>query len=557
MNNKFLYILASLSIVYIFSCTDNPTIAGAGSETTNSLTGMVALADGKPAVNAIVRLYPVSYNPVKDAPLPSAMTAVTNCIGKYAFQEIDTGVYSIYVQYLQESKGTLIQNVKSLTDTVTVDNATVTAIGAVSVGFPDSADSSSGYVYIPGTPFFAYLNNGKKPVVLGSIPPCVIPRVMYASTKSSLTSVIISSVTVRPSDTTVVAHYAWSSSQRIYLNTTESGASITNTVHNFPVLIRLNKSNFDFNKAKADGSDLRFSTADNHFLSYEIERWDTTSGLADIWVRVDSILGNNSRQYILMYWGNPSAVNMSNGTATFDTAAGFQGVWHLSGQGNTLAYDATANGYHGTALNMATASTTEGVIGGSRSFNGTSSYITMQNTSAGKLNFAENGNYSMSLWVYAEAIDSSYHAIAGKGHEQYYMQFKCFKNGKATWEFVEFKNAKGWEYTEDSTPPAPGTKQWLYLTGVRSGESQKFYINGVKVIDTIFLMKGDYERNTSDNFCIGSFGRSVTIPYSQGWSFFKGKIDEVRVSSVAYNDDWVKLCYLNQKDDSKFIVFEK
>jgi hypothetical protein len=258
-----------------------------------------------------------------------------------------------------------------------------------------------------------------------------------------------------------------------------------------------------------------------------------------------------------MYWGNPGASRTSSGITTFDTTTGFQGVWHLSDQGTTTAYDATANGYNGTLVSMTAASAIEGVISGSRSFNGTTSYIAMQNTSTGKLNFPENGHYSLSLWVYAETIDSSYHALAGKGHEHYYLQMKCFKTNKATWEFVEFKNGKGWEYTEDSTPPAPGTKQWIYLTGVRDGESQKLYINGIKVIDTISLMKGDYERNTSDNFCIGSYGRPVTIPYSQGWSFFKGKIDEVRVSSVAYNDDWIKLCYMNQKQDDALIRFAK
>ncbi len=557
MKITLLQILMSLYFVYILSCTESPTIAGAGSETTNSLTGTVALADGQPAVNAIVRLYPSSHNPVKDAPLPSSMAAITNCTGKYSFQDIDTGLYSIYVQYLQENKGTLIQNVESYSDTVTVDHATVKETGAVSVGLPDSADSSSGYVYIPGTPFFAYLNNGSKPVILGSIPSGVISQLIYATTKSSLTSVITSDVTVTPSDTTIVAHYSWSHSRRIYLNTAATGASISNTVYHFPMLVRLKKTNFNFSEAKADGSDLRFSTIDNKFLSYEIERWDTTAGLAEVWVLVDSILADNSRQHFLMYWGNPEASSMSNSVTTFDTTQGFQGVWHLSGQGTSQAHDATANGFHGTPMNMTAASAIEGAIGSARSFNGTSSYITMQNTSAGKLNFAENGHYTMSLWAYAEMIDSSYHAIAGKGHEQYYMQLKCFKNSKATWEFVEFKSGNGWEYTEDSTPPAPGTKQWLYLTGVRDGESQKLYINGVKVIDSISLMKGDYERYTSDNFSIGSYGRSVTIPYSQGWSYFKGKIDEVRVSNIAYNDDWIKLCYMNQKPDDALVVFEK
>ena len=163
----------------------------------------------------------------------------------------------------------------------------------------------------------------------------------------------------------------------------------------------------------------------------------------------------------------------------------------------------------------------------------------------------------MSLWVYADTIDSIYHAIAGKGHEQYYMQLKCINNNRGTWEFVDFLDQKGWEYTEDSIPPAPGAKQWLYLTGVRSGNSQQFYINGEKVVDTPALMPASSSRNTGDNFFIGSYGRSVTIPYLQGWSYFHGKIDEVRVSNVARSDDWIRLCYMNQKADDALVVFEK
>jgi hypothetical protein len=425
------------------------------------------------------------------------------------------------------------------------------------VALPEDANMAYGYVYIPGTPLFAFANSGGKPAIIGSVPPGVIPEIYYSSTNSTVSSVVRSNVTIKSADTVVVANPAWAHSRRLFLNTTISGSSVNNTVCDFPVLIRLNQSNFPFGEAKAGGVDLRFTTPDNRLLSYEIERWDSMNKEAEIWVRVDTIRGSNERQFIVMYWGNSNASNVSSSTATFDTSKGFQGVWHLAGAGADIAYDATANKYDGTSYSMSAESAVKGAVGMARSFNGTSNYIAMQNTAASRLSFSENGIYSMSLWVYADKIDSVFHAIAGKGHEQYYMQFKCLKTGKATWEFVEFQDQKGWEYTQDSTPPAPGAKQWVYLTGVRSGTSQKFYINGEKVVDSAALMEGVYGRDSSDNFIIGSYGRNISIPYAQGRSFFQGKIDEVRVSSVAVNDDWIRLSYMNQKADDALVVFEK
>jgi hypothetical protein len=69
-------------------------------------------------------------------------------------------------------------------------------------------------------------------------------------------------------------------------------------------------------------------------------------------------------------------------------------------------------------------------------------------------------------------------------------------------------------------------------------------------------MPGDYPRHSGDNFTIGKFGRSVAIPYYQGWSYFNGRIDEVRVSSLALTADWIKLCYMNQKENDFLVVFE-
>ena len=75
------------------------------------------------------------------------------------------------------------------------------------------------------------------------------------------------------------------------------------------------------------------------------------------------------------------------------------------------------------------------------------------------------------------------------------------------------------------------------------------------VSDSTKLMTGNYPRNNSDNFTIGKHARQVTIPYSEGWCYFRGKIDEVRVMSIDPGPDWIRLCYMNQKAEDMLVEF--
>jgi hypothetical protein len=83
----------------------------------------------------------------------------------------------------------------------------------------------------------------------------------------------------------------------------------------YQVLINLNPSNFP-DKAKYDGSDLRFADKNGRELKYWIEEWDSGSKTAKIWVKVPSIAANGEAR-ITMYCGNPSASTVSNGENTF------------------------------------------------------------------------------------------------------------------------------------------------------------------------------------------------------------------------------------------------
>ena len=139
---------------------------------------------------------------------------------------------------------------------------------------------------------------------------------------------------------------SWTYSRQLSLNTTSTGANVSGNVLNFPMLVRLNGDNFNFTQAESNGEDIRFAKSDGSPLEFEIERWDASSNAAEVWVRVDTIYGNNNTQTLTMYWGKGGSLNCSDPEAVFDTTNGFAAVFHLEEDGNTTAggyKDATDN----------------------------------------------------------------------------------------------------------------------------------------------------------------------------------------------------------------------
>jgi len=108
----------------------------------------------------------------------------------------------------------------------------------------------------------------------------------------------------------------------------------------YQVPINLDSSNFNFSKAKTDGSDLRFFSG-GQTLNYWIENWDSKAEEALIWVRVPSLPANRSIT-LLMKCGNPADKAVSNGGKTFEFFEGFEGdklqgfVWNAESAGGGL-----------------------------------------------------------------------------------------------------------------------------------------------------------------------------------------------------------------------------
>lgn len=554
-------ILAALVCTLITGIQCTHDIAG-GSEIGNPATivGKAVYSNtGLPASHAKVRLRITDFTAVAGSVPPNDRSdrycnTTTDDAGNFVIKGIDSGSYCIEIND-DSSAHNSTSSAAAVFCTVSTEDHLVSIPAVVNLKKVGSITGS--YISLPDSPAVIGLlgidrsgtiNPALKSFSISDLPEGVYT--LYVSSKSDRrfpkgdesVSVHSSEVsTIKAIDLAPMS--VWSDSHKLTLNTTSSGADISVNVYNFPLLVRLSSGNFDFSKARADGGDIRFTKSDGTPIPYEIENWDATGKLAQVWVKIDTVYGNNSTQSLTMYWGNVNAVGNSNSAAVFDTSKGFQGVWHLNELGKTISKDATVNHYDGTSSDTVP-SGTEGMVGQCRSFDGSSNFIHMNGTSESKLNFQENDTYTISAWVYADTLDNGYHMIAGKGNEQYFLGLKrSVPPTTMRWEFVEYHDKAGWNITQD----IPSAKTWTYLVGIRKGTIQYLYLNDKLVDSTIEITPRNVPRQTGDDFTIGKF-LSLPADSTEGMCPFLGKIDEVRVSNVVCNADWIKLCYRNQKE---------
>ncbi|MCF7733782.1 MAG: DUF2341 domain-containing protein, partial [Akkermansiaceae bacterium] len=314
----------------------------------------------------------------------------------------------------------------------------------------------------------------------------------------------------------VQSYEAWAHHGSLFIITTPDGANIPGgaTETNFPLLVRLNSGNFNFDDAQSDGRDIRFTTAAGASLPYQIEQWDAANGTASIWVKIPTITGN-STQEILMYWGKAGVASESSGSAVFNAANGFVSVFHMS--------DRVVDEVGTTSPANSGTTATTGLIGRGRSFTAGSGV----NCGTSITGYPTGSNpHSSQAWIRASGANTN---VLGWGIEQ--------GQGKVVMQLANPPHMNmdcyfgGANVTGASTVPL---SEWVHVVHTYQSGAAKIYVNGV--------LDGT---NT---------GGSMNIPtparmYIGGWYGFNyaGDMDEVRISKVVRSANWVKLEYENQK----------
>lgn len=297
--------------------------------------------------------------------------------------------------------------------------------------------------------------------------------------------------------------------------TTPDGANLPATAREegFPLLVRLNSESFDFNLARPDGADVRFS-AGSRPLPYEIEEWDSARGIASIWVRIPAIEGNAQQEFHL-HWGKADAASESSGSAVFNDSNGYLSVFHM----NEPLRDSAGT------VSPADAGTTRcgGMIGQGRHF----AVGTRINCGTNIATFPEGSSpHTTEVWIRTDKPTSGRIVCWGVGKPNSVVQMTAARPFRIRMDC--FYSPAG--IMNDTVLPLSEWTQAAYV--FQPGEA-RLYVNG------------RLDGSRAGNNVQLSVGRPAML--AMGDHAFCGDLDEVRVSKVARSAGWIKLQYENQK----------
>ena len=522
-----------------FGC-GNVNLTGGGSDT--EVSGRIMAATGVGVSGTIVTLIDTGYDPGFDGPLASNLFDTTDSQGNYHFDSLSAGTYNVWAFRPVDGTQAFVHNIAVISHKETpVDDRMLSAAAYLRIPLPDSLQSAAGYVYMPGTFSVVLSIAGATSVRFDSLAQGTYSSVVYQRSAADPAIVLFTNVVIDSAGPFILDPFMnWQHEALVSFNTAATGANISESLFGFPALIRLTSAEIDFSQARPEGEDLRFARTDNSLIPFEIEYWDSATASAIAWVRIDTVLGNSSAQNVRMLWGNASAKKTSRPAMVFDTAHGFQGVWHLGESGPNSKADATANGFVGAPVELTGSSDVDGMAGRGLDLDGSSQCVTVLNARNTKLDVQADSFYSVSAWVYLRNVQLDNRVIVSKGSAQ----FGLMANDRNQWEFYGGLRGYG---VDTTTTSAAAINVWTLLTGVRQGKRQYLYVNGA-IADSTVSAAG-VGVSLSNNYYDLVIGRQ-----SDGESqWFDGMVDEVRVENRVRSAAWIRLCYENQRTGQKFV----
>jgi hypothetical protein len=381
------------------------------------------------------------------------------------------------------------------------------------------------------------------------VPPASRVRAAFGVRAAIALSAFVALQAMRASaadDLTLWAHWT-----DLYFDTSPNGANVTGTVREFPVLVRLRAANFDFAQAMGKGQDLRFAKPNGTALVHEIERWDSTGRIADIWVRADTVKGNYQGVFARMYWGKSGSPSNSDPNGVFNADNDFESVWHMGGAVSALRPNAVAGKSAATAVNFDGDESREGMIGWADSLDGGTTGNSTGQTGTPGDNLLIGDGYTnltpgMTLSVWAYPTRKTYWGRLfelGNGSGQDNINLARKYNSQdlmfSLWQ-------SGLKVAEITATGVLFPDQWSLFTVTVLGKAAKIYRNGVLV--------------ASDNLAAGvtSTRRASNYLGRSSWSgdeYFAGKLDEPIIADVARSPDWIKLAYANQNPKQNLVLF--
>lgn len=525
----WVYIL--MCFLFYVGCSDQHAGGNSAESGNPELAGILMLKGKEPAILAKVQCIPSHYNVFQDN-LPLNFKTTTDSLGYFHFDSLPEGKFSLEAYHEKSGQRLLITDFEIKKDSSINKNLMPT--GVLRMGVKSLKENDSGFVYLPGTSILRPVVMKYGSLFIDSLPECVLDSLVYVSNDESQEThfTLAYDLSIDSEDTITIDAPLISLDFVASLNY-PTGESLGSIIRDIPLAFRVDSTLIDFDvlshlsgrwNAMRDGFNLPISLA----------RYDMTSKEIVFWVRVDSLLVEDTL-----------SLHFNEGLSTiyakdvFPESAGYMAVWHFD-EGDSLVEDATElKQFPGVPNDVREE---PGSVGKSFFYNGNSSYVSIPNSASGDLNFAIDDTMSVSVWVRLDTLNTS-RFVFGKGASQYHLKY-LYPTG---WLFEEYEEAETgstrYWYLSDTTKET--SKDWTYITITKRAQEINLYINDSLITKVPKIGGFESERYTENPFEIGR--QVFPLSSDSTGQYFYGAIDELHISFVPRNSDWIKASYWNQR----------
>jgi len=305
----------------------------------------------------------------------------------------------------------------------------------------------------------------------------------------------------------------WLYRKKITIDSTKFDSTETD----YPILVKLTSTNFDFTKAKSDGTDIRFTNSDGSaVLKYERNHYDDTAEVAYFWVKVPSVSSSVDTD-IYIYYGNASASDGEDAENTW--SSDYDAVYHMENATDTTIADSTSNANTGTKDGASNPNEINGEIYKAQQF------ASSDEIDLGTPIIPATGDWSFSALFYVEP---------GATSRLIMNQYTSGQAGRMS--FVVHSTNKLRIDVESA----------VYSTGdVGTG----WHVLGVKRTGNVYQLYIDGSPDGSGTIDKSIYQGTNTVLGDHGGGFGVGRLDEARFCNVAKSDAWFKAVYNSWQDN--------
>jgi hypothetical protein len=323
---------------------------------------------------------------------------------------------------------------------------------------------------------------------------------------------------------------AWPYRKKISLLSSQVPSDLTN----FPALISISDTDLSAD-AQSDGDDILFTASNGKTkLSHELEHYSSGSLIA--WVKLSS-LSSSSDTEIYMYYGNNGALNQENMDDVWSN--GYEAVWHI--HDDFLDSAKNNDGTNSGSLDSS------GIIGDGQDFT-PESYINFGTWSV------SSSQLTIQAWANFDDFNQDDPRILTKsvsgGVQDHVFMLSLYNSGPLGERYLRSRTKTGSSDSSGtntlssvSDPLDPDT--WHLTAATYDGANMKIFKDGGNEV-AIDSHNGDLRENNWE----------IWAGHNPGGSFSQysldGKLDEIRISSVARSADWLTTEYNNQNTPLSF-----